>query len=162
MVLETIAAVGLASSIVQFVAFIFETLSKSREVCVSVSGITAEYTDLRTIAQDLVSLRDQLGAHENAIPNLSPISVQCVSIAQEILAAIVKIQQKFMPHYQNPTAAVTTRSSTNLIPPSNCKKWKSFRAALKCVWKKPKLTELQLRLERLRDELIFNLILDQQ
>jgi hypothetical protein len=146
--MEALTAVGLASNVVQFISFTCETLSKSREIYLSTSGTTKEFDDIRIISQDLFSFKSHIESQKKAMPSLSDLAERCISIADEIVRAIKQLEDKFAPKESKPGGA----------PTKSRKKWESFRQALHCVWDKQRVTDLERRLERLRDQLEFHLI----
>ena len=74
---------------------------------------------------------------EEATLSLSLLAERCLHIADEILSAVKQIQDKFS---------------------GKRKKWESFRKALQCVWEKQRVTDLETRLGKLRDQLVFHLL----
>ncbi|KAF2653413.1 hypothetical protein K491DRAFT_515569 [Lophiostoma macrostomum CBS 122681] len=155
--MEVLAAIGLAGNIVQFVSFTSETLSKSREIYLSASGTTEEYTDLKVISQDLLSLKDRISSQKSAMPSLSPLVDRCMRIADEILSAVKQVEDT-STHGKS-----STNSTVNGFKGTGSKsrtQWKSFRKALKCVWGKHRVQDLETRLENLRGQILFHLMSD--
>ncbi|KAF2114241.1 hypothetical protein BDV96DRAFT_112563 [Lophiotrema nucula] len=134
--MEALAAVGLASNVVQFVQFSCELLSKAREIRHSAHGNLKEHLELDTIAKHLKSHTDQLEVNVTQGSSLYDILHQCRNIAIELSSAIQTLQNG---------------------APGKRRKWQSFKDALRTVWKEKKITELQARLENLRSELILHL-----
>lgn len=130
--LDPITIIGLAGNIVQFVDFSWKLLCETKSLYSSSTGITADNDVLEDIANDIICLDDALTASSaaGAIPDqLKSLAGQCTEIAQELLVNLDKIRVK-EPH----------------------KKWKSFVAALRSIWKKEQIHGLVVRLERLREQ----------
>lgn len=141
MVLEALSAIGLAGNIVQFVHFTWELISKSQEIYHSTSGLSAEHLELKVVSQSLQRLATQLEVYHGQKSSLGILAKQCKDVANELLSAIQKLQG------DDPRGH-----------PEKSKKWKSFRHALKCVWKMDHIVKLQSRLERLRNEIMLQLV----
>ena len=140
---ESLAAIGLAGNIVQFVSFTFVLISKTRELQESASGTLNENVDLNIIAQDIRTFTSRISSNVHPAMRLSDVARRCDAIACELLDAITKLQHK---HRQG-SGKVPTR-------------WQTFRQALKSVWGKAHIEELMTRLERLRDQVTMHLVSD--
>jgi len=138
MVLEVFTALGLASSIVQFVDFGCNLFSKASELHQSAEGVSTENADLEIIARSLERLSDGLikstraaafGAGQSADEDeLRRLAEKCRSVAGELLSVL---------------GALGIQGSNT--------RWKSFRQALLSMWKKPKvekMTETLLQFRR--------------
>lgn len=142
MVLEGIAALGLASNIVQLVDFGSRLLSKSLELYHSSDGFSTDTLELQTIATSLQGLsRDlahpstgmiRLSHHEADLISLARI---CKGIADELLEA---------------TSQLTVQGSH--------RKFKSFLVALKSIWKPEKIDRLATRLDSARSQMVLCLL----
>jgi len=140
--MESLAAIGLAGNIVQFISFSSTLISKSREIRQSASGISKETVDLRLVAEDISQFSTQFLFAESSSEQLSLIAKSCNDVAQELQTAISKLQCEH----------VTTGAKTRPT------KWQSFRKALKCVWEKEQIGELKARLEVLREQMMMHMI----
>ena len=130
---DPLAALGLAASIVQIVDFSHKLLSESRALYVSSIGASADNVVIETIATDLDLLNSKLTAPAapGAIPDpLRSLASRCKDIAGELFDVLDKIKA-MGPHM----------------------KWKSFVQALQCVWKRGE----SRRMESLRREMHFRL-----
>jgi len=136
-IMETLAIIGLVGNVVQFVNFGGKLLAKSTELYRSSEGALAENINTETATNHLVLLNNKLKDAATATSDdaLKRLCELCKSTADELLAALnkVKVNDK-----QN--------------------RWKSVRKALRCVWSKEKIRELEGRLERLREELNLHVI----
>ncbi|KAH6865513.1 hypothetical protein BKA58DRAFT_413238 [Alternaria rosae] len=141
---EGLAAIGLAGNIIQFISFSFVLLSKSRELRQSVSGALNEHVDLTIVSQDISALSSRLTLNAASPSRLCNIAERCNIIAEELLDAVSGLQHK---QHGTRSAKSTTR-------------WQSFRKALKFVWGKAHIEELQARLELLRNQVTMHLVSD--
>ena len=131
--LDPISAIGLAGNIVQFVDFSWGLLRETKDLYNSSEGTTADIDVLERISNDIININDTLTAPSaaDAIPDqMRDLASQCKRIAQELLEILDKVKAK-----------------------EPRKKWRSFVAALRSVWKKKQIEDLVRRLERLRDQM---------
>ena len=131
--LDPITSIGLAGNIVQFVDFSWGLLRETKDLYNSSEGTTADIDVLESISNDIIDLDDTLTAPSaaGAIPQqMRDLASQCKEIAQELLLILDKVKAK-----------------------EPRKKWRSFVAALRSVWKKEQIENLVKRLERLRDQM---------
>lgn len=139
MVLEALAAIGLAGNVVQFVHFVGSLVAKSRQIRRSALGLADETCDLEVIAKHLHEYLRAFGSDSSGLGAVSSLATRCEDVATELLTAISELKQN------------QKRSKVG-------EKFGSFRKALKSVWKKEELLGLQSRLESLRDELMLQLV----
>lgn len=140
---ESIAAIGLAGNIIQFISFTFVLVSKSREIYYSASGAADEIVDLEIIAQDIEILCDEFRLREGLDDwRLVDMANRCKAVAEELQDAISDLQSGI-------------KGKESRIENT---KWKSFRTALRSVWGKKRVEELKSRLESLRDQVTMQLI----
>jgi len=142
--MESLAAIGLAGNIVQFISFSSTIISKSREIQQSASGVSNETVELGLVAEDIRNFNSQILSTRSSSKQLTIIAKGCDKVARELLGAISEVQYK--------------RVGTGLA--NQPAKWQSFRKALKCVWKKERIDELKARLELLRDQMMMHLVSD--
>jgi hypothetical protein len=139
---ETLAAIGLAGNIIQFISFSSALVSKSREIHKAASGLSTELVDLNLVSADIQQFSAKLLANAQSSPQLCDIALSCKAVATELEQAISAIQKQNHASHQGP------------------KRWRSFRKALKCIWKKEHIEGLKVRLESLRDQMSMHLISD--
>lgn len=137
--MEPLAIIGLVGSVVQFVDFSGKLISKSTELYQSSKGALAENIDIETAISDLVFLKSKLQittatTGDNALERLC---TSCGTAADELLLALDKVKVKGKPG-----------------------KWKSIRKAIRSVWSKEEIEELERRLERLKEELNLHIVVD--
>ncbi|KAF2029738.1 hypothetical protein EK21DRAFT_100963 [Setomelanomma holmii] len=140
--MESLAAIGLAGNIVQFISFSSILISKSREIHKSASGVTSDTVDLKLISKDLRKFSSRVLSSNNSNGPYAEIATQCDEVAKTLLAAIKAIETK--------------RSSSG--PRDRPSKWQSFRKALKYVWLKDQIEDLKSRLEMLRGEMMMHMM----
>jgi hypothetical protein len=139
---EGLAAIGLAGNIIQFISFGSALVSKSREFHQSASGISTELVDLELVSRNIKRLNAQILAKINTSTELCDVAKSCNAIADQLLGAISEIRNDIKPSHRTPT------------------RWRSFRKALKCIWKKEQIEDLKSRLVLLRDQVALHVVSD--
>ncbi|KAB2099110.1 hypothetical protein AG0111_0g12616 [Alternaria gaisen] len=130
--MESLAAVGLAANILQFIHEARKLVSTSREILGS--GTKDEYIELELIAEELRSRSARITLPENARDvskgndgiSLEALAIRCNEIADELLGAL---------------GALKLQNDRN--------KWTSFVQALKTQWNDDKIEALRERLDRI-------------
>lgn len=140
MVLDALAAVGLAANVLQFVQYGCELISLTSNLY---RGTFPGYTDLEAIAEDLEKYNQSLANCPSVDQALCKIAGRAASVAIELLDVVRKIRN-------------IGQKNGQVIHP----RWTSFRQALEITWKKDKVTSLQSSLESLRDQLHHHLLAD--
>lgn len=136
--METIAAVGLAVNVVQFIDFTCRLFSKSTQLCRSSQGVPVENIDVESATNDLVLLNERLGAATTTgNKELEDLCQSCRAVAHELLEALDQVKVK-----------------------GQQQGWASMRKAIRSVWSKGKIAELERRLARFREELNLRIIAD--
>ena len=137
--METLAIIGLVGNIVQFIDFSGKLISKSTELYWSSEGALAENIDTETATNHLVLLNSKLQNAATATGDsaLESLCKSCSAAADELLAALDKVKVK-----------------------GKQGKWKSIRKALRSVWSKEEIEELERRLAMLKEELNFHVVVD--
>jgi hypothetical protein len=137
--METLAIIGLVGNIVQFVDFSGKLISKSTELYRSSEGALAEHIDIETATNHLVLLNGKLKdvATTTGDGALESLCISCGTTADNLLAALDKVKVKDKQH-----------------------KWKSIRKALRGVWSKEEIEDLERRLATFRKELTFHVVVD--
>jgi hypothetical protein len=136
--MEALAAVGLAGNIVQFIHFGCSLIFEGRQIYISTSGLTEENTDLHTIAGNLNKFITTFRVR-NGDANLASLAVRCQEVAQKLSDAVSSLAER---HELDPRYA----------------RYKAIRQALKSMWGKGEIKDLQQRLESLRDQLTLHLV----
>ena len=148
MVLEALAAVGLAGNICQFIDFSFQLFHTVTSIHRSGAGAPVDIQRLQEITQALqqwcqrlASSRLQHSQHNtpNTQVNLYRLGENCETAAEELL------------------------SVTNALKAKDPKsKWTTFKIALAAVWSESKTKEMEARLTSYRLQLILELELMQR
>jgi hypothetical protein len=137
--MEALPIIGLASNVVQFVEFGIKLIGKSTELYRSSEGALAENIDVEKATEHLLLLNNKLkaGASTTGDNTLQRLCESCKSTADELLVALNKIKCN-----------------------GKQDRWKSIRKALRSVWSKEKIHELEGRLARFREELNLHMNVD--
>lgn len=143
MVLDPFTALGVACCVVQFVDFGTKLISKGKEFYQSADGVLADHAEQAAISSRLTELSK--GLLLNSIP-----SSKKSSPAEEALQEVVLDCMQFANDF--------TDAIDELRVTGNHRKWKSFRQALKSVWKKEGIEERLVKLDRLRQQVIIHLL----
>lgn len=141
--MEALAAIGVASAVVQFVDFGSKVFFKSVELYKSTTGSLCSNVELSSVVEDLsqisaglartVDLRqEQLTNDELA---LNKLALQCNMLANELTSDLQRLIVK------NPN-----------------QKWETLYTAIKAVWKEKKIQETQQRLSMFRSQLTIHLV----
>ncbi|KAI9658401.1 MAG: hypothetical protein M1821_002534 [Bathelium mastoideum] len=139
--MEAIAALGIASNIIQFVDFGLKVVSKGNRIYRSNDGSLAEYNDLELVTNDLLILQKGIEQSLEA-PSLNDSDEDD---DKEAMKALLLASDK---------AAIDLLQHLNMAKAQGrFRRWKSLRQALKSIWSKKEIEELSSRLSMLRDEL---------
>jgi hypothetical protein len=144
--IDPFSALGVAGNIVQFLDFGSKLISKGKEIYISADGSSITNVDLEIISQDLHEITDSLAS--TPLSNSSQtfnrgdnemriLATSCKAVAEQLLGVV-----------------------RGLKVDDNCKhrRWKSFRQALKSVWKDGDIQSLQGRIDGFRGQLTIRLI----
>ena len=145
MAIDPLTALSIASAVVQFVDFGTKLVSKGIEIYKSADGVLADHAEQLEIFSRLAELSRGLstsGALSTTGKKLSPaeealqeVTLECIRLADDFSGAIDKVK----------------------ITGGN-RKWKSFRQALKSVWRKEEIEERLVKLDRLRQQVLIHLL----
>jgi N-terminal domain on NACHT_NTPase and P-loop NTPases len=137
--METLALIGLVGNIVQFLEFSGTLISKSAQLYQSSNGTLSEAADTETATNLLVLLNSRLevAAIETGDRTLEGLCASCKTAADELLAALDKVKVK-----------------------EKQRRWESIRKALRTVWSREKIQELERRLQKFREQLNSHVIVD--
>ena len=137
--MEALAILSLVGNVVQFVEFSSKLIAKSTELYRSSEGALGENIEVEAATNHLVLLNSKIkdSATTTSDDALDKLCESCKSTADELLAALDKVKVKGK---QN--------------------RWKSIRKALRSVWSKEQIRELEGRLARLREELNLHVLVD--
>jgi len=133
--METLAALGLAGNIVQFIQFTSQLMKDSSELRKSSVGYTAKVLELETLYGHLHELNASI---ETSLRSASVYISSSGAASFGNLSTLCK---------EDCVKLLETVSQLRLQKGSNTG-WKSFRAALQLHWKKGEIRDLEERLKR--------------
>lgn len=128
----SLAAIGLAGNIVQFIDFGAKLLSKASQI--RKDGSTAENIHLGAVTKDLARYADSLSSAILSQPREKHILGEDETALYEICDGCLQVAHEL----ETALAALQSNGSVG--------KWKSFRQALKSICGKSRVTELRDRL----------------
>ena len=140
-------AIGLAANVVQFVDFAASILSKSSELRMSSDGRLIQHRDIAITCNDLSRMTTKLS--ESIAPATVPIALSeddqalrglcegCLEVSRELQTGLAKIQVH-----------------------GAASRWKTVRKALKTIWTKEYISELQSGLNDYRRQLNSHILID--
>ena len=170
MALEGLAALGLASNIVQFVEFGCRLFSQSKELYRSSSGLLDEAVELDNIARSLSRLSDNLIVEHKSSSHDSDIELR------DVVEHVPPIQPAKALGFDSGGGG---GGETDLVPiATDCKKvadelsealsqlrvqnprkrWQCFRVTLKRIWKHVRIDDMSRRMERLSSQMTMCLV----
>lgn len=135
--METLAIIGLVSNIVQFLDFSGRLISKSAQLYRSGDAL-AENVDIETATSHLILLNDKLKDAATATSDgaLESLCKSCDTVANMLLVALENVKVK-----------------------DKQRKWESMRKALKSIWNKKDIEELERRLAGFREVLNLHIVM---
>lgn len=148
MVLESLAAVGLAGNIVQFITFACDLFSTTASIYRSHGNSALGFQDIENVTRNLQERCKNISSPPmpedpqyalQCHQSLLDLAGNCEMAANDLLSAVQRLKAK--------------RSNS---------KWSSFKAALATIWKESKINEMERRLDSYRQQLIFELALLQK
>ena len=147
MVLDALAAVSLASSVIQVIDFGSKLCAKGFEIRNSAEGMTKRYTELGLASSKLSQLTADL---ENAMRIKD--AVEQLDREEQRLMELAQASYSVSQKLQTALEALKTNGLS-------AGKWKSLGAALKQCWSDGAIHELESRMDALREQLSVELIM---
>ncbi|KAI9766575.1 MAG: hypothetical protein M1839_004873 [Geoglossum umbratile] len=137
--MEILATIGLVGNIVQFVDFGSKLISKSVQLYKSNDGTLQENIDAETATNDLVLLNNKLKSSANTAGDaaLEKLCISCNDVAVELLEALDKLKVQ-----------------------GKRERWKSMRKAIRSVWDKAHIQQIEGRLAGFKEELNLHIIVN--
>jgi hypothetical protein len=137
--MEALAAISLVENIVQFVSFSGKLISKTTQLYHSCDGALQEYIDIEDAAKHLLLLNKKLKDDAITVGDgvLQTLCLSCRKSAIDLLEALDKVKVKVNGKQQ---------------------KWESMRKALRSVWSREEVKELEQRLSKIKDDLNFHVV----
>jgi ankyrin repeat protein/energy-coupling factor transporter ATP-binding protein EcfA2 len=140
---DPLTALGLAASIVQFISFTSSLISKTSEISNTAQGATVEIIELKAIATNITTLNAEILPPSSPRGNdkQSRKAAKSGELLRELCTGCEEVSKKLL----------------DVLEKLECEggrsKWKSFRQALKTVWKESEIEALSKRLERYRGQI---------
>jgi hypothetical protein len=129
--MEAIATVGLVGAIVQLMDFSSKLVSASTEIYRSSKGILSEHASIEAAATDLRILQSEVAnSMAGCGSEMQDLCIACDAAASDLLDALSKVKAQ-----------------------ESGQKWKSIRKALRSIWSKEEIVQMESRLTSLRIEL---------
>jgi hypothetical protein len=137
--MECLAAVSIVCNVTQFVDFGSQLISKSVQLYQSSSGVLTENINTEAATMRLIQLNSKLEHAANTAGDkvLVALCKSCGAVAVELLGALDKLKV----HGEK-------------------EKWKSMRKALRSLWSKDKIQDIEKRLASFREELNLHVAVD--
>ncbi len=124
---DPFSALGLAGNILTFVDFTWKLLSGAHDIYQSQSGTSGQNAVLTLVARDVASLSDKVSTGQGNSEDLRALATESQRVANEVLDALQKLKVK----------GPNTR-------------WTSFKVALKDIWNRAEIEDLEQRLSKLQ------------
>ncbi|EPE34009.1 hypothetical protein GLAREA_07022 [Glarea lozoyensis ATCC 20868] len=140
---DPLTALGLAASIVQFISFTSSLISKASEISNTAQGATVEIIELKAIATNITTLNAEIlpPSAPRGNDQQSRKAAKSGELLHELCTGCEEVSKKLL----------------DVLEKLECEggrsKWKSFRQALKTVWKESEIEALSKRLERYRGQI---------
>lgn len=133
--MDPLSALGVASNIIQIVDFSSRIISRSHEIYKSVDGRSKEHAVLDDAAKNLRELSSDLGKYTR--PNLRSLNAadkqlvrlrrECEEVVQELRDALEDLKLE-----------------------GDHTKWQSIHQALRSIWTQRDISDLEMRLDKIR------------
>jgi hypothetical protein len=144
MPLDPLPALSIAASLVQFIDFSAKIVSKGNRLFQSASGSLLENDQIESAAKRLRDLVQPIQPPPLATADdiqeqpLQDLCTECVKVATQLMGQLEELKV-----------------------PDGCshRRWKSIRQALKSVWSKDRLDEMQERLRSLDEQLKTHILI---
>lgn len=143
---DPLTALGAVANITQFIEFAVKILTNSRNICASASGRLVEHEDLNIVTDDISNLTEKLleslavtaASNNNLTADeqaLCDLCKECVKVSQELTQALEKLKSQDKPG-----------------------KFWSFRQALKSMYRKDEIDNLDKRVKMYKEELSVRIV----
>jgi hypothetical protein len=139
---DALAVISLAGNIVQFVDFSIKLVSTGKELYQSADRALKENVELEEVTADLKLLSQTLttSAPSYGIPeggkSLRKLADTCIQLADELIAHLESLK----------------------INTDKNRRWESINKSLQSVWKGSKTKDIEARLGKVKEEVLFHLV----
>jgi hypothetical protein len=150
--MEAVVALGVAGNVLQFLDFASKLCSTSLEIYRTADGASTSNAQTEALLKDFMESMDEVSSdlvqYRSALfvtskqalaagpSQIGLIISDCQAISDELVARFEKLKSGGKPG-----------------------RWKSFVTAVKCMWEKKELDELQYRLQQHRAELEWRILI---
>lgn len=143
--MEALAAVSLASNILQFVEFAGKLVSRSTEIYHSADGRLNTYTVLEEAAENLTDLSRRL--REESVGSSSLGAAKTDNLAERQLLQLCKESREIT------TEIVENINKVKANAGAGSKALQSVAQAIRCVWNEREIKDLETRLQNIRQQI---------
>lgn len=180
--MDALSALSAAGNIIQFIQFGTQILSKGREIYHSTNGLPGEKAELEAVSQGVKSVSQSV--KQSAINNLKIIiNVESINEGVDIVSAIQELhghtqklrlsrdgrQSLCVNNYDRALNSICDGCINIANELSDCleklkvngqkhRRWKSFRQAMKTIWKRDDIENLVRRLLLFRGQLELHIL----
>jgi hypothetical protein len=171
--MDPVTAIGLASSVVQFIQFGSSLASQANRIYKSTEGQLPEHIECSDSSKRLEELSDKvrssmqkamseggrLSASDEALQDICDGCIEVSGELQKILYVMCSLERDFL--FMS-SLLIAKRGKLRIENDSESRtrrKWKSFREALRSVWSIHDIERLKSRLSAFRNELEIHLVL---
>jgi|SRR5271156_5630563 len=138
--MDPLTALGVASSVVQFVDFTSKLISGSYELYKSDYGVVEATSSLEALTSNLIAVSNDLSrslkASKSIPKELELLCKECVAEASKLLSVLESLK----------------------VEGSDRRLWKSFKTALKTIWSQDKIDSFQGRLDSFRQQITMSIV----
>ncbi|KAK4442742.1 hypothetical protein QBC34DRAFT_224265 [Podospora aff. communis PSN243] len=140
-IMETLAALGLAANILQFLQVTTTFVTQARDIYRSGPAALGKFNDLRDISRDLHKMLVEM-QRQNATPRT------------EVNETSLALQKDCMAVLQDLTRSLDSLGLSNANPG----KREALATAFRAMWKRAKIDELEQRIMNFRQQLVLGLV----
>lgn len=152
MPLDPLSALSVAASIIQFVDFSSEIISKGKYLYNSSNGVLKENEQTETVTVRLQEMTRKLNESLRRSRINNPTTTQ-VPADPELQVQHERLKEICQECSDASKELISRLGKLKVPTQTENRKWKSFRQALKSVWSKEAVDAMAKRLELLRNEL---------
>jgi len=149
--MDPLTAFGLSASVVQFVSFASDLISKSKEIHSSAKGCSAKVLTLETVYTQLRDLSTSLESSSQKDPRLA--AVEGTSVLAKHVFAINDLSRSCKIDCDRLLEVLRKLQGGN----RSRNRWQSFGLALKTVWKSSEIADLEFRLHHTQTTLTLHI-----
>ncbi|KAL9116472.1 MAG: hypothetical protein Q9187_007003 [Circinaria calcarea] len=149
--MDPLTALGLSANVAQFVSFVSELLSKSKEIYTSTKGCTNKVLSLETVYAQLRDLSSSLELSSQKDPKLEAVKEKSNFV--EHVFSVNGLSQSCKMDCDRLLDVLRELR----VGDGSKKRWQSFTIALKTVWKRNEIADLEQRLHYVQATLTLHI-----